>query len=70
MLNSEISEMDDDDKYEVTDEQRRSNVLKLRKLIWDINENAEKKRTRSLRWKQIHNPKALLRALETFREDE
>lgn len=55
----------DDEDYDVTDEQRRSNVLKLRKLQWDIREK-QQKRAKSLVWKQVHDPEELLRALATF----
>lgn len=59
----------DDEGEVVTDEKRRSNVLKLRKLVWDIKAN-QAKRHKSLVWKQYHDPEELLRALGTFRDDD
>ena len=64
--------MKDEQIEGVTEEQRRSNVLKLRKLAWDIKDREAQRLQRTLVWRQHHDPEELLRALATFavREDD
>ena len=58
----------EEEKYEVSDEERRANVLKLRKVQWEIAEKRNK--LKLLEWKQVHDPRALLKALRTFEGDD
>lgn len=59
---------DDDKRFEVSDEERRANVLKLRRVQWDIRNDVQK--PKKLVWKHYHDPKALLAALDTFKGED